>query len=234
MARKNSGSIASVLLAVALLLTALTFAQVAGYLAGPTQDVSAQAAALGEPNDAALQAHLEESKETVETLKKTNLFVKPAPKEHPVKQVDGILGTEILVGDKWYKVGDKIGDATVIAIKSTEVMIEWDGQTKSFAPLAAATGGTVGPSTKPAPAVAKAPAAVGPVIKPEAVQVVQAVAEEDPLAWLGVSLSGRMRELLMEKWSSASPEDRERAKEEWNKMSDEQKEQAVAAMERMQ
>ncbi len=55
--------------------------------------------------------------------------------------------------------------------------------------------------------------------------------EDDPLAWMGVKLSPKMRALLMEKWSKASPEEREKGKEEWNKMSDEQKQQATQSME---
>ncbi len=54
--------------------------------------------------------------------------------------------------------------------------------------------------------------------------------EDDPLAWMGVKLSPKMRAMLMEKWSKASPEEREKGKEEWNKLSDEQKQQAVQSM----
>jgi len=71
-------------------------------------------------------------------LKKNNLFVPPSPKQHPVKEVLGILGNEVIIRDKLYKVGDKVGEAKIVAIGPTEVTIEWDGKEKPFAPIDAA------------------------------------------------------------------------------------------------
>ncbi len=69
-------------------------------------------------------------------LKKNNLFAPPAPKQHPVKEVLGIFGDEVLIGkDKWYKVGDTVADAKIVAIGPTKVTIEWDGKEKTFAPI---------------------------------------------------------------------------------------------------
>ena len=236
--KKDRCSAGSVFLAVALLLAALTFAEVASYLTGPAraQNVLAQASALVTPDPNCVKSYVEETKKTAEALKKQNPFVKQPPKEHPVKQVDGILGNEILIGDKKYKVGDKIGDAKVISIEATQVTIEWEGKTKSFAPLAAAGKGPSGPSRKPEPASAPPKGAAVTQARPEVVEEVQVEAapeEDDPLAWLGVNLSPKMRAMLLEKWNSASDEEKEQAKEEWNKMSDEQKQQAIEQMERM-
>ncbi len=71
-------------------------------------------------------------------LKKNNLFAPPPPKQHPVKEVLGILGDEVLIKDNWYKVGDTVGDAKVVAIGPTEVKLEWDGKEKVFSPIDAA------------------------------------------------------------------------------------------------
>ena len=68
-------------------------------------------------------------------LKKNNLFAPPAPKQHPIKEVLGILGNEVIIRDKLYKVGDKVGDAKIVAIGPTKVTIEWDGKEKTFAPI---------------------------------------------------------------------------------------------------
>ncbi len=68
-------------------------------------------------------------------LKKNNLFAPPAPKQHPVKEVWGIFGDEVIIRDKLYKVGDKVGDAKIVAIEPTQVTIEWDGKKKTFAPF---------------------------------------------------------------------------------------------------
>src|SRR4030042_3742678 len=71
-------------------------------------------------------------------LKKNNLFAPPQAKQHPVKEVSGIFGDQVLIKDKWYNVGDKIADAKIVAIGPTSVTIMWDGREKSFLPIQAA------------------------------------------------------------------------------------------------
>jgi hypothetical protein len=43
----------------------------------------------------------------------------------------------VLIKDRWYKVGDNIGDAKITAIGPTSVTTEWDGKTKVFYPIQA-------------------------------------------------------------------------------------------------
>jgi len=70
-----------------------------------------------------------------DALKKNNLFAPPPPKQHPVKEVTGIFGDEVIISDKLYKVGDKVADATIVSIDSTQVTIEWDGKKTTFSPM---------------------------------------------------------------------------------------------------
>ncbi len=70
-----------------------------------------------------------------EALKKNNLFAPPPPKQHPVKEVSGIFGNEVLIKDKWYKVGDTVGEAKIVAIGPTQATIEWEGAEKAFLPF---------------------------------------------------------------------------------------------------
>jgi len=49
-----------------------------------------------------------------------------------------ILGDEVLIQDKWYKVGQMVSDAKIVAVKPTQVSIEWDGKVKVFLPIDAA------------------------------------------------------------------------------------------------
>ena len=230
---KKRERISLVLAAVAVLLGASAFGKVAGFYVqrGRMQGVLTLAHSERDPNG--LKQCLGEAKKTADTLKQNNLFIKTPPKEHPVKQVEGILGCEAFIAGKWYKMGDKIADAKIVAINATDVKIEWNGKETSFSPIAAVS------ASPPAPPAAGPKREVGPMpAKPAEVKVVKAEApapapaEEDPLAWLGVRLSPKMQAMLMEKWNNASPEEREKGKQEWNKMSDEQKQQAVGAMER--
>jgi len=103
-----------------------------------------------------MEKHFAKSKAIADELKRENLFAPPPPKQHPVKEVWGIFGDEVLIKDKWYKVGDTVGDAKIVAIGPTSVKIEWDGNEKVFAPIdavvASAPGGPkrTGPGQKEA------------------------------------------------------------------------------------
>ena len=147
---------ATVLLAIAALLGALTLYQV-----GESRMATAQAAiavaqatakTTSEPNT--IDARLEEAKSVAEALKKNNLFVPPPPKTNPVAEVLGILGDEVLINGKWYKAGDSIGDAKILAVEPTKIRVSWNGQEQDFAPLgsgqAVAPGGGP-PSGPPSP-----------------------------------------------------------------------------------
>ncbi len=70
-------------------------------------------------------------------LKKNNLFAPPPPKQHPVKEVSGIFGDQVLIQNKWYNVGDMVKDAKIVAIGATSVTIMWEGKEKSFLPIEA-------------------------------------------------------------------------------------------------
>lgn len=90
-----------------------------------------------------MEKYLAESKTLADELKKNNLFAPPPPKQHPVKEVLGIFGDEVLIKDKWYKVGDMVGDAKIVEVEPTEVKIEWNGREQMFAPISSS--GSEGP-----------------------------------------------------------------------------------------
>jgi hypothetical protein len=70
-----------------------------------------------------------------DALKKNNLFAPPPARQHPVTEVSGIFGNEVIIRDKLYKVGDKVGDATIVSIEAKQVTIEWAGKNKTFSPM---------------------------------------------------------------------------------------------------
>lgn len=225
------------LAAAAVLLGAWACAKVAAFYVqrGQMQAVLAFGQAARDANS--LQQSLGAARKAADTLKQKNLFIKAPPKENPVKQVDGILGNEAFIAGKWYKVGEKIADAKIVAIEATKIEVEWDGKKTSFAPI----GSTSATSPPPPPAAAAEPkkkeAAPAPPAKPPEVKQAKVEpptpVEEDPLAWLGVKLSPKLRAMLLEKWNSASPEEREKAQKEWNNMPEDKKQEVVQQMERM-
>ena len=146
--KEKTRSAAMVLLAVAALLGALVLYEVAECLMTVAQAelavVRASEAAMGVPND--VNAPLAEAKSTAEALKKNNLFVRPLPKQNPIREVLGILGDEALINGKWYKAGDTVGEAKILAVEPTKIKVSWKGQKIELTPLGAKGGG---PSSEP-------------------------------------------------------------------------------------
>ncbi len=141
------------LVAMTLLLGALCFLRVAGFLAA-SSEVRAMTARVGSsvqqagvPED--LSKLLASGKASAEELKKKNLFVITPPRQHPINEVLGILGSEALINGNWYKVGDSVGDAKIVAIEPTKIKVAWDGKEKEFSPITASGGGSQGGPSRP-------------------------------------------------------------------------------------
>lgn len=221
------------LVAAAVLLGASAFAKVMAFYVerGRMQGMTGLTGAECDPNG--LKECLGRAKTVADTIRQKNLFIQEPPKENPIKQVDGILGNEAFIAGTWYKAGDKVGEAKIVEIRPTFIKVEWDGKTTDLAPIAAPTAGPSSPAPvakevkKETPPEAPKVEAKAEVAKVEA----PAPVEEDPLDWLGVKLSPRMRALLLEKWNHASDEEKAQAKEQWGKMSDGEKQRAIDSME---
>ena len=226
-------SLSIVLLGVSAFLGVLVLVKVAGFFVAPAraENTVQRAVAQSKLDANDMKKYFAESKAIADELKKKNLFAPPPPKQHPVKQVLGILGDEALIGDKWYKVGGKVADAEIVAIEPTHARIKWDGKEKVFAPISATSAPEPKKDVKKQPVEKQMKAAkIKTVQKTVKEKVAAAPVEEDPLAWMGVNLPPKLREKLLEHWNKASDEQKAKAKEQWNSMPDEQKQQAVEAM----
>ncbi|MCL5280528.1 MAG: nitronate monooxygenase [Planctomycetes bacterium] len=221
------------LLVAAVLLGIFTVAKVAGFCIqrGRMQALGTLAGGTGDPDR--LKQSLGEAKKTVDSLKQNNLFIKAPPKQNPVKQVEGILGGEALIAGKWYKVGDKIADAKIVAIAATQVEVEWDGKKTSFSPIASVSAGPPAPPAGPGGPPRKEAGPQPP--KPPKAEVAKPSApptQDDPLAWMGVKLSPKVREKFLQMWNSIPDDQKEAAKDKWNSMPEDKKQEAIQQMER--
>jgi hypothetical protein len=232
---KRKELLSVVLLVVSAFLGLLVVAKVAGFFAASAkaEDLVQTALTQSKPDPNEMEQHLAGSKAIADELKKKNLFAPPPPPQHPVKAVQGILGDEVIIGDKLYGIGGKIGDAKIVAIEPTRVKIEWDGKEKWFAPIAAASPPAAKEQMKKA--VEKKKEVIketGPAVaKPVEAEVVVTVEEEDPLAWMGVTLSPELRAKLLEHWNKASDEEKEKMKQGWNQIPDDKKQAMIDQME---
>jgi hypothetical protein len=187
----------------------------------------AVAQSKADPNSA--KEYLAKFKEIADELKKKNMFAPPPPKPGwPVKRVEGILGNTAWINGEWRKVGDEIGGAKILEIGPTYVKIVWEGKEKIFYPFDV---GTVPEPKKKEKRVEKPRPKKKKVEKKPVEEKVATTSEDDPLAWMGVKLSPKLRAKILEKWNEMSDEQKEQWKEQWNNMSDEQKEKMVEQME---
>ena len=133
--RKELVSIAllwfSAFLGVVILVKVTTFFVASARAERLVSDAVAQSKA--DPND--MDKYFARFRAIGDQLKEKNLFAPPKPKQHPVSKVFAILGDEALINGKWYKVGDKVGDAKIIAIGPTQVKVEWQDKEKMFSPF---------------------------------------------------------------------------------------------------
>lgn len=73
-------------------------------------------------------------KDVVKKLHEKNLFAPKPPKPQPPRCV-GILGDAAFFNDKWYKVGEEVGGAKIIALNSKAVTILWEGREMELVPF---------------------------------------------------------------------------------------------------
>ena len=212
---KNKKDIVSFgLLGISAFMGVLILIKVTGFFAAPAraEDSLKRAVELSKPDPNDMKKYFAKSKAIADELKKNNLFAPPLPKKHPVSSVFGILGDEVLINNKWYKAGDKVGDAKIVAIEPTQVRIEWDGNEKTFIPFdakGAPPSGSRRPGGPGRPQVAKA----GEKGSPEMVQV-QQEGRSEGMGRFGGGDRGEMMErmrAMRERFENMSPEERERA-----------------------
>ncbi len=206
--RKNATEpLAKTLFGVAVLLGALTLLKVAAFLV-TSQEAQGTTARVMNSNDTdanSLGEPIAQAKASIEQLKKKNLFVSAPAKQHPVREVAGILGSEALINGKWYKAGDSVADAKVLSVGATKVRIAWDGQEKDFAPIG--TDGSGERSGRPGPRTGKTGSTKGP-------PVVVTGARRGPMREGPSSLSQEEREKLRGQWRNMNPEERQKVRDE--------------------
>ncbi len=127
------------LIGVAVLCGLLILVKVTGFFVASAraENVVRRAKAQSEADPRVVEAQLAKSKPIADQLRTNNLFSPPPPKQHPVKDVFAIFGDEVLINDKWYKVGDRVADAKIVAIGPTSMTTEWDGKQQVFYPIQA-------------------------------------------------------------------------------------------------
>jgi len=116
------------------------------------------------------------------------------------------LGDEALINGKWYKIGDMVADAKIVAIEPAQVRIEWEGSEKSFAPIDASS-----PAGPGGPRPARADAEVAKQEKGEPAQMVPVQVEvggNEGMGRFGGFFPGDLAG-MRERWENMSEQERE-------------------------
>jgi hypothetical protein len=131
--------IPTILLGVSVLCGILILLKITGFFVASARakSIVKQAVEQNTTDPKNIEKQLANFAAITEELKKNNLFAPPPAKQHPVKEVSGIFGDQVLIQNKWYNVGDTIKDARIVAIGATSVTIAWDGKEKTFLPIEA-------------------------------------------------------------------------------------------------
>jgi hypothetical protein len=210
-------SISTWLFAFSLLLTALIFLRIVMFVGTTTEMrlLTRRITPSIQPTASPIQEKAIDSRTLVAGLKKKNLFAPPPSREHPVKDVAGILGNEVFIGGRWYRCHDKIGDTTIVYIGPTEVRIEWDGKEKTFAPI-----------QRGSPARAKGPE---PAVLPE---------KKEKPRYASVVIIGQppvppwWSKILFQDLSTQEQEKFQKLRERWFDMSEQEQQDATNALQK--
>jgi hypothetical protein len=165
--KKKKELIPVALLALSALLIVIILAKVTSLFTASAnaENIVRRAAEYSETNDEDMKKYFAKSKTLADELKKNNLFIPPSPKRHPINEVIGILGDEVLINNRWYKEGARVGDAKIVAIGPTKVTIEWGGKSKDFAPLdSKGSSGPGGPKGRRPPSAGTPPGGADMVV----------------------------------------------------------------------
>ena len=238
--KNNKHLVRAVLLGVSAVLAVLAAVKLMDYYttSAEAQSIVRKAVDQDKTDPKLIEENLAGFKKIADALKKESLFVPRAPKRHPVSAVLGIMGSEALINGKWYKVGDKISDAEVVAVEPTVVTIKWDGKETMFAPISAMTASVATPPAKveiTSKAKEKKEKPKKQAAKDKGVKTKVSISSggDDPLGWMGVKLSEKLRGKILKMWSNASDEDKQRGMAEWNNASDEKRSEMLSQLEAM-
>jgi hypothetical protein len=230
-----------VLIVCSVLLAGLLCAKLVGFLAASTTAGGLFGRTALQEKMGTENTIVDDSQRMADDLKKNNLFMSAVQSDCPIKEVSGIMGSEVLIKRQWYKVGDRIDGAIILAVEPSYIRIKWEGGEKILAPAEAASeqswqlqaagrksdaleAGTENQTQRTPTAVA----AGQPQTTGEAAQN-----REDQLAWLGVELTAEQRQKAELLWSRMSEQVKEMMRQRWSMMPEEERMRTLQQLDQM-
>ena len=88
-----------------------------------------------QPDQEETQQYLAQYQKAADELTKQNMFVPPPDESEPPADCTAIFGDEARIGNRWFKAGDQVGDAEVVAVGPTSVTLYWEDRIITRAPV---------------------------------------------------------------------------------------------------
>ena len=134
---KDRKSFCSVLLlALALVLLGGAAQQLVKLFGADSKDLGLTKKVLAQikPDAEKTQKYLQDYKKAATELTAQNMFVPPPDVTEPTADCTAIFGDEAFIDNRWVKIGDRVGDAEIVALGPTSVTLLWQNREIMRAP----------------------------------------------------------------------------------------------------
>lgn len=184
---------------------------------------SAETDQMFEQNVASISADMQEiepddnSQRIAQELIENNMFMITEEKSCPIKDVNAIMGKEVLIHGQWYKVGEEVGDAIILEIGASYAKVKWRDTEK-----------IIGLSNEIPKIIFRQPGRgtaprVNQVLRiqvPDSSQQTTAATQnqQDSLAWMGMQLTAEQRQKVETVWSRVPEQLRSVMQQQWANM----------------
>ena len=135
--KNNKQYVGKAVMLVIFILIVLTAGKVFGFILTSYQMPLAIQSARNnfKQDDETVKKYIANHRNISDELKKSNLFVPPSTSTPKLPVCTAILGDSALIDGKYYKAGDEISGATIVAVEAFEITVSWQGEEKKLIPF---------------------------------------------------------------------------------------------------
>ncbi len=208
-----------VLFVCLIIFAGLLFAKMVGFLVTSAATEQMLEQNISQSNSDSRDYTIEDdSQKIAQALIENNMFMPPERRDCPIKDVNGIMGDEVLIWGQWYKVGDSVGDAIILEVGASYAKVKWRDTIRTLE------------LSKEVPAVfARQPSRGGMGTAPVLNQIaripqtgvtpqINGPVQQDSLAWMGVQLTTDQRQKLETLFSRVPEQLRSVMQQQWTNM----------------
>ena len=230
---KNKRNLRLVLICVcsALLIGLLCAKLVAFFVASSDTDILIRDAIQATLDSENIDTNDADSQKILDNLKRKNLFMPIEQRDCPIKDVNGIMGNEVLIKGQWYKVGDRVGDAIILEVGASYAKVKWFDSEKI---LELSSELPVQATRQQMAQRTGARFQINQPTRPQQVAESQQTSQnQDQLAWMGVQLTTEQRQKVEMVWNRMPEQFRSMMQQQWSNMPQAERTRSLQELDRM-